>query len=157
MIEKIRADLQRRRDELTDELHRVDGALAELGDSDGSRPRREGAVRTASSTALRPPGSNSARQDRPAAPAPPRHAHRGTLKAKVLGELHASKAKTAGTIAATLDLAAPSVSAVLVKAVKQGEARKAKPTGYLAPARARRPGRSARDRRAGETTGSRPA
>ncbi len=139
--EELRTQLQHRREELTAELdrhasmreerRRIEAALSALGPSDGRRPNRPARKPR---TRKRP----SARAKLPARDAQARtrntNQRSGTLKARALGALHATEPRTAGQLAEQLAANPRSVSVVLTRAAKAGEARKAA-RGYLALAK----------------------
>jgi MarR family len=136
MIDTLRAELQSRKQQLEDELRRVEAALRALGDTDGRASHRRGGRRTAGGgTSRQSPSGAAVGNGRGANAAGRRRVPRRAVKTQVLAALDGAEPKTAGEIATKLGINRTSASVVLSNAVKSGEARKATPRGYLAAAK----------------------
>jgi hypothetical protein len=132
VIDRLRKEIQERLDQLLHEADRLRRALAALdprggpserdGDETATRPQR-----SRSSTRRRSSRGGTATRSARTRTAP------GATKARVLGSLSETDAKTAGDVAAATGLARGTVSTTLSKLAKSGEIVKAE-RGYLLPA-----------------------
>jgi len=124
LIDRIRHDIQQRREQLLAEAEKLRGALAALD------PRE----RPASPPARATDGSGPTRTRSPTPATARRRNAPGATKSKVLAALGNSGAMTAGEVATATGLVRGTVSTTLSNCVKSGEVLKAE-RGYRLPER----------------------
>jgi hypothetical protein len=138
LIDRLRAEIQERLDQLLAEADKLHRALAALDPSQGSSaapPKRAPAKRAASDRRRARP-RNGARAGsigtRPSAGRPRGARASGQTKSAVLVALAGADAMTAGEVAAAAGLGRGTVSTTLSKLAKSGEVLKAE-RGYRLP------------------------
>jgi CRP-like cAMP-binding protein len=129
VIDRLRAQIQQRLDQLTHEADRLRKALAALDPRSSETPARKTAETTASKPAASPTKPAPARRTSQPAARSPRRTAPGATKASVLAALAGGEAMTAGQVAEKTGLARPTVSTTLSKLAKSGEVQKAE-RGY---------------------------
>jgi DNA-binding transcriptional ArsR family regulator len=129
VIDRLRAQIQERLDQLAGEADRLRKALAALDPRSSNAPARK-PVRAAASEPKGPATDSApARRTSQAAARSSRRTAPGTTNASVLAALDGGEAMTAGEVAGKTGLARPTVSTTLSKLAKSGELQKAE-RGY---------------------------